>query len=120
AAAHDQAHERVSVIAAIGAAGLEGVWQNAEGLVRRTNLWTALPDAALEDAREAFAQALHLHRSAGALHKELKAAELALANDPTEENYRHLVEVQTQFRDVQATEALIEGFGVLSGRVGRS
>ena len=120
AAAHDQAHERVSVIAAIGAAGLEGVWQNAEGLVRRTNLWTALPDAALEDAREAFAQALHLHHSAGALHKELKAAELALANDPTEENYRHLVEVQTQFRDVQATEALIEGFGVLSGRVGRS
>ncbi|TWG92757.1 DNA primase [Mesorhizobium sp. J18] len=118
--AHDEAHERASVIAAIEAAGLEGIWKNAEGLVRRTNLWTALPEAALEDAREAFAQAVHLHRSAGALHKELKAAELALASDPTEENYRHLIEVQTQFRDVQATEALIEGFGVLSGRVGRS
>jgi DNA primase len=78
-----------------------------------------LEDAALPDAREAFAQALHLHRSAGALHKELKAAEMALATDPTDESYRHLVEIQTQFRDVQATEALIEGFGIQSGRAGR-
>ena len=75
--------------------------------------------AALDDAREAFAQALHLHRSAGTLHKELKAAEMALATEPTDENYRHLVEIQTQFRDVQATEALIEGFGISSGRAGR-
>ena len=67
-------------------------------------------------AREAFAQALHLHRSAGTLHKELKAAEMALATEPTDANYRHLVAIQTQFRDVQATEALIEGFGVSSGR----
>ena len=79
-----------------------------------------LEDAALDDAREAFAQALHLHRSAGTLHKELKAAEMALATEPTDENYRHLVEIQTQFRDVQATEALIEGFGIPSGRAGRS
>ena len=59
-----------------------------------------------------------MHRSAGTLHKELKAAETALATDPTDENYRHLVEIQAQFRDVQATEALIEGFGIPSGRAG--
>ena len=47
-------------------------------------------------------------------------AEAALAAEPTDENYRHLVEIQNQFRDVQATEALIEGFGVSSGRAGRS
>jgi DNA primase len=45
---------------------------------------------------------------------------MALANEPTDENYRHLVEIQAQFRDVQATEALIEGFGIQSGRAGRS
>jgi DNA primase len=45
---------------------------------------------------------------------------MALATEPTDENYRHLVEIQTQFRDVQATEALIEGFGIPSGRAGRS
>ena len=79
-------------------------------------MWPALEDAAFDDAREAFAQALHLQRSAGTLHKELKAAEMALATEPTDENYRHLVEIQAQFRDVQATEALIEGFGIPSGR----
>jgi DNA primase len=42
-----------------------------------------------------------------------------LANDPTDENYRHLVEIQVQLKDMQATEALIEGFGVTSGRAGR-
>jgi DNA primase len=61
-----------------------------------------------------------LHRSARTLHKELKAAEAALATDPTEENYRHLVEIQTQFRDVQTPEALIDGFGVSSGRAARN
>jgi DNA primase len=44
---------------------------------------------------------------------------MALATDPSDESYRHLVEIQTQFRDVQATEALIEGFGMSSGRAGR-
>jgi DNA primase len=66
------------------------------------------------------ADGTHLQRSAGALHKELKAAEAALATDPTEENYRHLVEIQAQFRDVQAPEALVDGFGVSSGRVARN
>lgn len=70
-------------------------------------------------ARDAFAQALHLHHGARTLHRELKAAEAALAAEPNDENYRHLVEIQAQLRDVQATEALIEGFGIQSGRAGR-
>ena len=78
-------------------------------------MWPALEEAGLDDARDAFAQALHLQRSARTLHKELRAAEAALATDPTEENYRHFVEIQAQFRDVQTPEALIEGFGVSSG-----
>ena len=120
ALAHDEAHDGAAVLAAIRRAGLEPAWLRAEALVVKARLWPALGEAALEDTREAFAQALHLQRSAGALHKELKAAEAALATDPTEENYRHLVEIQAQFRDVQATEALIEGFGIASGRAGKS
>lgn len=119
ALAHDAANERASVIAMIEQAGLGEVWERAVALVRKARLWPALEDAALEDARDAFAQALHLHRSARTLHKELKVAETALATDPTDENYRHLVEIQAQFRDVQATEALIEGFGISSGRADR-
>lgn len=120
ALAHDMANEKQAVIEAIGRAGCAEIWERAEALMRRTRQWPALEGAALDDARDAFAQALHLHRSARTLHKELKQAEAALASEPTDENYRRLVEIQAQFRDVQATEALIEGFGVLSGRAGRS
>jgi DNA primase len=56
-----------------------------------------------------------LQRSADTLHKVLKAAEAALATDPREENYRHLVEIQAQFRDVQVPKALIDGLGFLRG-----
>ncbi|MCX7305139.1 MAG: DNA primase [Hyphomicrobiales bacterium] len=120
AMAHDAANDRAEVLARIEAVGLAESWQRAVGLIRKARIWPVLEEAALDDAREAFAQALHLHRSAGTLHKELKAAEMALATEPTDENYRHLVDIQTQFRDVQATEALIEGFGISSGRAGRS
>ncbi len=119
AMAHNAANDRASALAAIKRAGHLERWERAVSLIRKARLWPVLEDAALDDAREAFAQALHLHRSAGTLHKELKAAEMALATEPTDENYRHLVEIQTQFRDVQATEALIEGFGISSGRAGR-
>jgi DNA primase len=118
--AHRAAADRATMIETIVKAGLGEAWERAVALVRRTRLWPALEDAALDDAREAFRQALHLQVSAGALHKELKAAEAALAADPTDENHRHLVEIQAQFRAVQAQEALIDGFGVSSGRAARN
>ena len=117
--AHGQAGDRVTTVEAIRNAGLGDAWERAVGLIRRARMWPALDDAGLDDARDAFAQSLHLQRSAGTLHKELRAAEAALATDPTEENYRHFVEIQAQFRDVQAPEALIDGFGVSSGRATR-
>ncbi|MDH4988612.1 DNA primase [Aminobacter anthyllidis] len=120
AMAHGEANTREAVVAAIERASCAEMWERAVTLARRARQWTAFEDAAIEDARDAFAQTLHLHRSARTLHKELKQAEVALATDPTDENYRHLVEVQAQFHDVQATEALIEGFGVSSGRSGRN
>ncbi|RWP12491.1 DNA primase [Mesorhizobium sp.] len=120
AMAHDMANDRQAVIAMIERAGCAEIWERAVGLIRRMRQWPALETAALEDARDAFSQALHLQRSARTLHKELKQAEAALATDPTDENYRHLIEIQAQFQDVQATEALIEGFGVSSGRAGRA
>lgn len=118
--AHQAGHEHMQVLAAIDAAGLSPVWERAFEHVRRAGHWPALEDAALEDARQSFAQALHLFTSARSLSDELKAAEAALATDPTDENYRHLVEVQAQLRELQAAEALIEGYGVLSGRQGKS
>ncbi|RVD43625.1 DNA primase, partial [Mesorhizobium sp. M4B.F.Ca.ET.019.03.1.1] len=119
AMAHDAADERGAVIATIERAGCGGIWGRAVELIKRARQWPALETAALEDARDAFNQALHLQRSARTLHRELKQAQAALDADPSDENFRHLIEIQAQFNDVQATEALIEGFGVSSGRVGR-
>ncbi|WP_127522452.1 DNA primase [Mesorhizobium sp. Z1-4] len=112
-------HGPDEVAARFEARGLAETWSRAVLLVKGAHQWPALADATLDDAREAFVQALHLQRSSGFLNKELKAAELALATDPTEENYRRLVEIQAHIRDAQSTEALIEGFGVTSGRVAR-
>jgi DNA primase len=119
AMAHDAADERGAVIATIERAGCGGIWERAVELIKRARQWPALETAGLDDARDAFNQALHLQRSARTLHRELKQAQAALDADPSDENFRHLVEIQAQFNDVQATEALIEGFGVSSGRVGR-
>ncbi|ESY65622.1 DNA primase [Mesorhizobium sp. B283B1A] len=120
AMAHDMANDRQAVVATIERAGCAEIWERAVGLIRRARQWPALETAALDDARDALNQALHLQRSARTLHKELKQAEAALEADPSDENFRHLIEIQAQFRDVQATEALIEGFGVSSGRAGRA
>ena len=119
ALAHGMVGERDGLLRAVQAAGTEETWEQARAIVQRVRGWPALEDAALDDARDAFAQALHLHRSQRNLHKELKAAEVALASETTEENFQRLVAIQTQFRDMQATEALIDGFGTQSGRVRR-
>ncbi len=119
AMAHDLANSRETIVTAIERAGCRDIWERAVALIRRTRQWPALEGAGIEDARDAFAQALHLQRSARTLHKELKVAETALATDPTDENYRNLVEIQAQFHDLQAMEALIEGFGISSGRADR-
>ena len=119
AAAHG-AHDRASIAAVISRHGLDEVWERAKGLVRRARMWPALEGASENDARDAFIQALHLQQAAHNLHRELKAAETALATDPTEENYRNLVDIQAQLRGMQTAEALIDGFGVESGRVARN
>lgn len=107
-------------LAAIARFGLSDTWERAVALVKRSRDWAALENAAIEDTRQVLAQMLHLHRNAVNLHKELKAAEAALGSELTDEHYRQLLDIQAQFRDAQATDALIEGFGVPSGRVVRS
>lgn len=91
-----------------------------DGAVRRSRLWVFTQEAAYEDARHAFAQAMQLQARARGLSRELKAAEAALAEDPTDINYNRLVSVQHRLRQERGLDALIEGFGVPSGRPVRS
>jgi DNA primase len=107
---------RVDVTAKLAALNQATILDTVDGMVRRARLWVATEEAAIDDAREAFRQALHLHHLSRTLHEELKTAEMALAADATEENYARLIDVQSQMRSVHGMEALIEGFGVSSGR----
>jgi DNA primase len=61
-----------------------------------------------------------LHRRKGTLHRELKDAEVALAESPSEVNLARLVEIQNQLASSEGVEALIEGFGASSGREKRA
>ena len=47
---------------------------------------------------------------------EVDAAEAALASDFTDENYRHFLDIKEQLGLAETAEALIEGFGQMSGR----
>jgi DNA primase len=61
-----------------------------------------------------------LHRRTRSLNRELKDAERALGDDPSEQNFAWLRDVQGRLSAIDGTEASIEGFGVLSGRPARN
>lgn len=112
--------DREALLLGIETSGLSEIWAEAELRVKGAYMWPALPNAAIEDAREAFIQLLHLHRRVRALHKELRAAEveMAVAEVWTDEDARNLAEIQAELHNIDATNALIDGFGIASGRGG--
>ena len=57
-----------------------------------------------------------MHRQWHSLLKELRDAEAALGQDPSEANYSWLQDVKARLGLLDGTEALIEGFGASSGR----
>ncbi|MEO1397863.1 MAG: DNA primase [Pseudomonadota bacterium] len=84
--------------------------------VRHNRLWQALPDAAFEDAADGWLQSLALYQRSRTLNTELKLAETAFAELGDEASYRRLVSIQAEIANSDGTEALIDGFGVSSGR----
>jgi len=82
-------------------------------------LWQLLPEAAFEDARDGWYQAYTLHLKNQTLHSELKAAERALADDDSQENLDRMLLIQQELSRNDGLDALIDGFGVSSGRATR-
>ncbi|WOS61649.1 DNA primase [Sinorhizobium fredii] len=92
--------------------------------IRYARLWTATTAAAPEDAREGYLQALALHKRTKALNWQRRELERELAHATEEADLeavpqllRTLNEVQLEVTRLENQEAIIEGFGVLSGRV---
>ena len=101
---------------------IQNLLKNAN-LVNRTNAVIRNVNefnAALVDAETGLSHALALHNKKVQLNRELKAAEAALGEDPSEETFERLRDIKNQITTVDGTEALIEGFGSLSGRATRS
>lgn len=98
------------------AAGHGPVLAQMDQLLTANRIWQALPQAAFEDALDGWRQAHLLHLRSHTLFTELKAAERALASEDSEQNLSRLIELRNEIEKEAGTEALIEGFGLSSGR----
>lgn len=78
--------------------------------------WPVQPGSAREDVLHWWKHVLTLHRKNRTLNKELREAERALGEDPSEQNFARLRDVQARLEALEGMEASIDGFGALSGR----
>lgn len=90
--------------------------QKIDHALKGAYLWVMGREAAYEDVHMAYAQALQLHRRSRGLSRALRAAETALADDPNDINFNRLLTLQEEVRREHGLDALIEGFGLSSGR----
>jgi DNA primase len=104
---------------ALGGRGFGPEIERLEASLKGIGVWQVLADAAGLDAETGLRHALALHYKSVELNKALKAAENALDVDWTEDSFRVLQDIKNQITTVDGTEALIEGFGSLSGRAAR-
>ena len=100
--------------------GLGEILQRVERAITTAAVWGARPGAAREDVLATWQQLVVLHQKTHALLRERKDAELALGEEPSEANLAWLKDVGARLESLDGTEALIEGFGELSGRFRKS
>ncbi|APO68319.1 DNA primase [Rhizobium gallicum] len=104
--------------------GFGALLKSLEQQIRNARLWIATEEAAMEDAREGYRQALAFHKRAKALRwqkieleREIAEATEAGDGDVIDQLMRALQEVHFEGLRLENQEAIIDGFGVLSGRV---
>jgi DNA primase len=100
--------------------GFSPLLQRVERTITTAAVWAAREGAARDDVLATWHQLVALHRQWHSLLRELKDAELALGEEASESNMAWLRDVKARMSEVDGTEALIEGFGELSGRFQRS
>ena len=118
--AHGGAPDGEAMAAELGRRGLAEVAARLQRAITTSSVWGATPEAAPDDVLMTWKQLVALHRQWHSLIKELRDAEQALGQETTEANYSWLQDVKARLSVLDGTEALIEGFGVSSGRPVRS
>ncbi|MCD2175927.1 DNA primase [Rhizobium sp. C4] len=119
-----QKFSREALIVSLEAQGFSTLLKLLDQQVRNARLWTATEQAASEDAREAFLQVLALHQRTRVLRQQIGELEREITEAIEKDDDRNIVGLMQALREVQAEaarlenqEAIIDGFGVLSGRV---
>lgn len=114
---------RVEMVAYLSQKNMNGIVGQLEKQMRQLRLWQSLSDAAPEDAREGFLQAFSLQQRTRSLKKQKNELErdIATATEEGDETsvpslMSALGEIQIEIERLESQEAIIEGFGVLSGR----
>jgi len=115
----EPAEQAEKMRADLAAAGFSQVLQRVERAITTSAVWGAQAGAAREDVLSTWRQLVSLHRQWHSLLRELKDAEAALGDEASEANLAWLRDVKARMAEVDGTEALIEGFGELSGRFQR-
>ncbi len=124
--AHDHHHspepseQAEKMRADIEARGLTPILQRFERAITTGAVWGSAVGAAREDVLSTWRQLIALHQKTHALLREMKDAERALAEDESETSLAWLKDIQARMAEAEGTEALIEGFGELSGRFQKS
>jgi DNA primase len=116
-ACHDEAETDARTLeAALVRRGLEKELVRMKAAITHTSDWPAREGAAEDDVDQWWAHVVTLHRKKRTLNRELKEAERALGEEPSEANWAWIRDVQGRLQALEGTEALIEGFGLSSGR----
>ena len=100
--------------------GLIQILQRVDRAITTQAVWGVQSGAARDDVLATWHQLVSLHRQWHSLLRELKDAEQALGDETSEANLAWLRDVKARMAEADGTEALIEGFGELSGRFQRS
>lgn len=107
----------------LASSGMAPVVERLEKQMRQLRLWQVMADAAAEDARDGFMQAFSLHQRTRNLKWQKNELERDIAQATEEGNETSVPELMSALEQVHAEvlrlesqEAIIDGFGVLSGR----
>jgi DNA primase len=88
--------------------------------IRYNRIWQCMADSAFEDALDGWLQALSLYERNRNLKSELLAAERVYNEIGDEASFYRMTDIRAEISREEGTEALIEGFGLPSGRAAQS
>ncbi|WP_208435897.1 DNA primase [Bartonella phoceensis] len=106
-----QLHGKETMVTLLEESGQNALLERMKQLVYHVGMRTVVGGSPIEDVRVILKQAIYLHLQEYHLHKRLQDIEEQLVENPNSEVFDLLRGIKSELEQMQATEALIEGFG---------